>query len=74
MRALRRLIPRFSLRTLAIFLLLATSGMGLWWHWDAWFKEWELTNDAGHIRSVAFSADDSLLAVASYGEASPALR
>jgi len=28
--------PRFSLRTLVVFLLLVTSGVGLWWHWEAW--------------------------------------
>ena len=29
--------PRFSLRTLVVFLLLVTSGVGLWWHWEAWY-------------------------------------
>ena len=29
-----RWLPRFSLRTLAVFLLLVTSGTGLWWHWE----------------------------------------
>ena len=28
--------PRFSLRTLVVFLLLVTSGCGLWWHWEPW--------------------------------------
>ena len=32
-----RFIPRFSLRTLVIFLLLVTSGAGLWWHWRPWY-------------------------------------
>jgi len=36
---IRRFLPRFSLRTLVIFLLLVTSGMGLWWHWEAWWLE-----------------------------------
>ena len=36
-----RPIPRFSLRTLAIFLLLATSGMGLWLRWPVWTKTGE---------------------------------
>ena len=35
---IRRLLPRFSLRTLVIFLLLVTAGMGLWWHWEAWCR------------------------------------
>ena len=30
--------PRFSLRTLVVFMLLVTSGVGLWWHWEAWVK------------------------------------
>ena len=29
--SLCRIIPRFSLRTLVVFLLLVTSGVGLWW-------------------------------------------
>jgi len=33
---LKRLMPRFSLRTLVVFTLLVTSGTGLWWHWEAW--------------------------------------
>jgi len=32
----RKLIPRFSLRTLVVFTLLCTSGAGLWWHWEPW--------------------------------------
>ena len=31
--------PRFSLRTLVVFLLLVTSGFGLWWHWEAWYAD-----------------------------------
>ncbi len=38
MVSLRKLLPRFSLRTLAIFTLLATSGFGLWWHWAPWYE------------------------------------
>jgi len=36
MGRLRKLIPRFSLRTLVVFLLLVTSGVGLWWNWGPW--------------------------------------
>jgi len=32
----RRLLPRFSLRTLALAVLLAGSGFGLWWRWEPW--------------------------------------
>jgi len=31
-----RIIPRFSLRTLVVFMLLVTSGVGLWWRWSPW--------------------------------------
>jgi len=34
---LRRIIPRFSLRTLVVFLLLVTAATGLWWHWGPWY-------------------------------------
>ena len=32
-------LPRFSLRTLVVFTLLATSGFGLWYHWEPWYSE-----------------------------------
>jgi len=35
MAGVRKLLPRFSLRTLVVFLLLVTAGMGLWWHWKS---------------------------------------
>ena len=35
---LRRFIPRYSLRTLAIFPLLATSACGLWRHRAAYYR------------------------------------
>jgi len=38
---LRKLIPRSSLRTLAIFLLLVTSAGWLWWHWEPWSEREE---------------------------------
>jgi len=39
---LRRIIPRFSLRTLVVFLLLVTSGVGLWWRWEPWLMVSEI--------------------------------
>ena len=42
---LRKLIPRYSLRTLVLFTLLVTSGVGLWWHWEPW------------VQTLAFEAD-----------------
>jgi len=35
---LRRIIPRFSLRTLVVFMLLVTSGVGLWWRRAPWTR------------------------------------
>ena len=66
MKALRRLIPRFSLRTLAIFLLLVTSGMGLWWHWGPWVKVRELTGHKAAFYHASFSPDGSLLCTTSH--------
>ena len=48
--------PRFSLRTLAIFLLLVTSGMGLWWRWEAWYLKHSLAFDADP-QAANFSSD-----------------
>ena len=42
--------PRFSLRTLVIFTLLCTSGVGLWWHWGpAWVVRDRLKETSGHV-------------------------
>jgi len=53
---LRRFIPRYSLRTLVVFLLLATSGVGLWWRWEAWYVRRRLPSGLG-VSSAEFSAD-----------------
>ena len=37
LRRLRKLVPRYSLRTLVVFLLLVTSAWGLWWRWEPWY-------------------------------------
>ncbi len=50
MGQLRKLIPRFSLRTLAIFTLLCTSGILLWWHWKPWYCDMALTGHKGMRR------------------------
>jgi len=49
---LRRIIPRFSLRTLVVFLLLVTSGVGLWWHWEPWYLERKSALPDRKVRSV----------------------
>jgi len=58
---IRRLLPRFSLRTLVVFLLLVTSGMGLWWHWDAWYVERVLADNPAAARHALFSRKGNLL-------------
>jgi len=51
--ALRRIIPRFSLRTLVVFLLLVTAGVGLWWRWSPYRCEltipFRLVSLPGHL-------------------------
>jgi len=55
-----RMIPRFSLRTLVVFLLLVTSGTGLWWHWEAWLLEWAVPETRRSC--AAFSRDGAHIA------------
>jgi len=62
MAALRRLLPRFSLRTLVMFLLLVTAGVGLWWYWQPWYLEHRLEQS---VTAARFSHDGSMLAAAS---------
>jgi len=60
---LPRIIPRFSLRTLVVFLLLVTSGVGLWWHWEAWYRCCSMEAGQGYVRSIEFGQDASQLIV-----------
>jgi len=60
---LRRLIPRYSLRTLVVFLLLVTSGMGLWWRWEPWVQGCYLGYRGPSPHSIQFSGDSKRLAV-----------
>ncbi len=55
--------PKFSLRTLAVFTLLCTSGFGLWWHWDAVYLEASLHEAELWMIPEAFSLDGSRLVV-----------
>ncbi len=64
---------RFSLRTLAIFTLLCTSGAGLWLHWEPWgitevvalerFSDFAYTSGIGE---VFFSPDSTRVAHLTY--------
>jgi len=57
MASIRKLLPRFSLRTLVIFLLLVTAGVGLWWHWEAWHLVHRLRGHKARVFRIRFSAD-----------------
>ncbi len=51
--------PKFSLRTLVVFLLLVTSGMGLWWHWEPWDVEVTLAPTSEAVWRSDLSPDSS---------------
>ena len=36
---LHKFFPRFSLRTLPLFLLFVTSATALWFHWQPWYLQ-----------------------------------
>jgi len=63
---LRQLIPRFSLRTLVVFLLLVTSGVGLWWRRGAWRLQTEFF--AFLPTHIQFSSDGKLVRVECPGD------
>jgi len=54
--------PRYSLRTLVVFLLLVTSGMGLWWHWEPWVRTAAFRRKSPVIR-MGFSDEGALKTV-----------
>jgi len=76
-KRLLRLVPRYSLRTLAVFMLLCTSGFGLWWHWEPWVMVADIRLRSGDcIGNLAYSPDGKTLAVVTRtlsgcGEAGP---
>ncbi len=51
MVSLRKLLPRFSLRTLVIFPLLVTSAVALWLHWQPYYCEDRLNYFAESIEA-----------------------
>ena len=57
MGRVRKLIPRFSLRTLVVFMLLVTSGVGLWWHWEPWYLHFEFHGSRRFPGMGRFSKD-----------------
>ena len=56
-RSLLRLVPRYSLRTLAVFMLLCTSGVGLWYAFrrEPWVLAHEL--ECRQYFATTFSPD-----------------
>jgi hypothetical protein len=46
--------PRFSLRTLLLFVLLIGSGALLWWDWGPWTPAYTVTED-GELANVGFA-------------------
>ena len=66
--AVVRARPRYSLGTLAVFLLLVTSGTGLWWHREAWCPERTIECDQPVIH-VRFTDAGSRVEVALIGGA-----
>ena len=69
--------PRYSWRTLIVFVLLVTAGMGLWWHWEpAWVvrDQFKLASDDSFSRLKFLMDGDrfigrELLLVGNNGEA-----
>ena len=60
--------PRFSLRTLCVFLLLVTSGVGLWWHWEPWYCVRSVNEHTGPVYRAQFSRDCMRVLTHSEGE------
>ena len=53
-----KLIPRFSLRTLLLIVLLIASAATLWWNWSSWSPELTL-RESGQIKSAHLLRDGS---------------
>ena len=56
-----RLFPRFSLRTLAVFILFSTCAWALWLHWEPWYLEHRLEHHEGDVSDAAFSPDGAVM-------------
>ena len=61
---LRRL-PRFSLRSLILFVALAGSGYGLWVRWEPWVVVNVLEGHSGSVLFAAFSPEGKRIVTAS---------
>lgn len=62
----RRWLPRFTLRTLLLFVLLCASGFGLWWRWEPWLVSWRIEGHKGPVRYAEFSKDGRYILTASW--------
>lgn len=67
----RRFVPSFSLRSLTLCVLLAASGLGLWWNQEPWGIRWcgraAEPEASWHCDAVTFSPDGSDLLTMEYG-------
>ena len=61
-----RRLPRFSLRSLILFVVLAGSGYGLWHNRASWQHRLVLERHSHAIESVAYSSDGQRIVTASY--------
>ncbi len=57
--------PRFSLRSLILFVALCSVGYGLWYRWEPWQRGLLLEGHSGYVLSAAFSPDGKRMVTAS---------
>lgn len=60
-RMLAKLLPRFSLRTLVLFMMLVTSGTGLWWRWGPWVPVRALHEGPFLVEEAVYSPDGAVV-------------
>ena len=61
----KRRLPRFSLRSLILFVALTSSGYGLWYNRAPWRTVRVLEGHSGAVNSAAFSPDGKRIVTAS---------
>ena len=54
-----RRLPRFSLRSLILFVVLVTSGYGLWYRWEPWQSRLLLQGHSGVVSNAVSSSVSS---------------